>query len=253
VYDRHETQTDDIELLRRLVGGRGPWRVLEPFCGTGRILIPLALDGHELVGLDQSQAMLDRARAKIAEFGADVRHRIALHRGDATSARWPRGFDLVVLGGNCFYELACPEEQEACVAAAAKALKPGGYVYVDNDHMEGELDESWRAPGRRASRFPDGVCADGTRVQGTSETIWCNPGARLWRAIRGIILTFPDGTTKVRERIQQKHPVSFGEVQGWLTKQGFAIEHTFGDHAGHAYTVTSSRATFWARKPGDAP
>ena len=39
-----------------------------------------------------------------------------------------------------------PEEQEGCLISAAAALNPGGYVYVDNDHMEGELDAAWREP-----------------------------------------------------------------------------------------------------------
>lgn len=248
VYDRYITQTEDIQLLRRLIGGRGPWRIFEPFCGTGRIAIPLALDGHEVVGMDQSEPMLDRARAKIDELGDAIRHRLALHRGDAVSDRWPRGFDLVLLGSNCFYELASPEEQKACIAAAARALTPGGYLFVDNDRMEGELAESWRVPGKHKARFPNGVSSDGTRVEGMTELIWCDPAARLWRARRITVLTFPDGSTKERERIQQKHPVSFGEVQGWLDMHGFVIEQTFGGQDGRAFTEKSTRATFWARK-----
>ena len=61
IYDGVETQTDDVKLIRRLIAGRGRLRILEPFCGTGRILIPLASDGHEIVGFDQSAPMLDRA------------------------------------------------------------------------------------------------------------------------------------------------------------------------------------------------
>ncbi len=41
------------ELARR-VGGP----VLELACGTGRLTIPIAADGHEVVGLDASPAML---------------------------------------------------------------------------------------------------------------------------------------------------------------------------------------------------
>ena len=65
IYDQVETQTEDVKLIRRLIAGSERLRILEPFCGSGRILIPLAQDGHELVGLDQSQVMLDNGRAKI--------------------------------------------------------------------------------------------------------------------------------------------------------------------------------------------
>ncbi len=43
--------------------------VLELACGTGRLTVPLAQDGHEVVGLDASTAMLARAREKAAGAG----------------------------------------------------------------------------------------------------------------------------------------------------------------------------------------
>jgi len=249
IYDLHETQTGDMALLHRLIGADRPLRILEPFCGTGRILIPLALDGHELVGLDIAQAMLDRAAAKIAALPGDVGRRVRLVRTDAIADAWPGGFDLVLLGGNCFYELATPQQQEGCIASAADSLRPGGFLYVDNDHMEGDLHPSWRRVGvRRATRFPAEVCGDGTRMEGDAETLWFDAKARLWLARRGITVIFPDGRTIRREHIQQKHPVSFGEVAGWLGAHGLAIEQTFGDHAGDPYRPDSPRAIFWARK-----
>jgi len=245
-YDQIATGTDDIEQIRRLIGGRGPWRILEPFCGTGRILIPLALDGHELVGIDQAKTLLDRCREKVARFDRQTQRRITLVEGDVTLGGWPGGFDLVVLGGNCFYELATPEEQEGCIASAAEALKPGGYVYVDSDHMEGGLDPSWQEPGVHiAEPF---ICADGTKLQFSSETIWFDAPARLWRSRRRTIATLPDGTVREAEVIQQKHPVSAGEVRGWIEKHGFEIERNYGNTDDEPYRPELNRATFWARK-----
>jgi hypothetical protein len=53
-YDQWETEVDDVELIKSLIGGRGPRRILEPFAGTGRIFIPLALDGHAIVTMDRA-------------------------------------------------------------------------------------------------------------------------------------------------------------------------------------------------------
>jgi hypothetical protein len=50
-YDLYETEKDDITLLRRLIGPSRDLRIPEPFCGTGRLLLPLAQDGHKLVGM----------------------------------------------------------------------------------------------------------------------------------------------------------------------------------------------------------
>lgn len=238
-YDCIETGTDDIQFIRERIEGLDPLRILEPFCGTGRILIPLAADGHELVGLDRSKAMLGRARTKIAQLPDEVQRRITLIEADVTTDKWPAGFDVVILGGNWPYELPTPEIQEACIESAAAVLKPGGYLFHDSDHMEGELDESWREPGIRQNSFPTATCEDGTRLESTTETIWHDAPRRLWRARRTTAVTFPDGKTVRKEYIQQKHPVSQAEIRGWLEKHGFTIEWA---------NETGGRITYWARR-----
>lgn len=65
IYDQVETNTDDVELIQHLMEGLGPLHILKPFCETGRILIPLTLAGHTLVGLDKATGMLSRAKTKI--------------------------------------------------------------------------------------------------------------------------------------------------------------------------------------------
>jgi SAM-dependent methyltransferase len=247
VYDRFETQTEDIEFIRKGIAAFGRLRILEPFCGTGRILIPLALDGHELVGLDQSKSMLARARMKIGQLPPDVQARIRLIEEDAIADDWPAGFDLVILAGNCFYELATPEEQEGTIRAAAQSLKPGGLIYIDNDHMEGGLDPTWQEPGVSMA-FPTAICEDGTRLSSSLETVWFDASRRLVRIRRRIQVRRADQSTFEREYIQQKHPVSAMEVQTWLETHGFQIEGRFGDHGGSDYSDDAPRAIFWARK-----
>ncbi|HEY76294.1 MAG TPA: class I SAM-dependent methyltransferase [Thermoflexia bacterium] len=250
IYDRLITMTEDIGLLRQLIGPRTGLRVLEPFCGTGRILIPLALDGHTVVGMDRARAMLARARTKVSALPSGVRGRITLLEIDVLQGSWPGRFDLVVLGGNCLYELATPEEQAQVVAAAADALRPGGYLFVDNDHMEGELDRSWYDPPMREPVFPTGECADGTRLESRWRVVWYDAPRRLIRFLRRTRVTLPDGSVVEREYLQQKHPVSAKEVEEWLTRRGLTIERMLGDYEGRPYTHAAPRAIFWARKGG---
>ena len=247
IYDQSETYTDDVELIQTLIQGSGHLRILEPFCGTGRILIPLALAGHTLVGLDNAAGMLLRAREKIKNLDQDTQSKISLIEADVVEANWPKNFDLVILGGNCFYELSTPEEQEKCIMAAASALKPGGCIYVDNNHMEGALDPSWQVPGIR-SGFPTGVCSDGTSVESWTETIWFDASNRLAKFRRLTRVKFPYGKTIEQEYFQQKHPVSTAEVQSWLETHGFTIADLYGDRKGNPYSTESNRAIFWARR-----
>lgn len=73
LYDRIKTGMDDLDLIRKMIGVHTSPQVLEPFCGTGRLLIPLSEDGHIVHGLDQSQAMLDIAGQKRMSYQAGGR------------------------------------------------------------------------------------------------------------------------------------------------------------------------------------
>jgi len=76
---------DDLPFYLALVAEMGG-PVLELGCGSGRTLIPLAEAGYDVVGLDSSPAMLERARTRLerSPFAEHVR----LVQGDMT------GFDL---------------------------------------------------------------------------------------------------------------------------------------------------------------
>lgn len=254
LYDQQVTGTEDVALIRQLVAesplaGRS-LKILEPFTGTGRILLPLAADGHEVTGIDSSQGMLERAQQKLAALPADARRRVWLIACDVVGAgadsSWPGGFDLVILGGNCLYELGTPQEQEQVIRLAARSLRPGGYLYLDNDHMEGELERPWRDTNPQ-QRGIQGVCADGTVIESWMQTVWFDAPARLVQFRRWIKVRYNDGTQIEREYYQQKHPVSAGEVRGWLEQNGFTIIEQFGDRDRRPYSETAPRAIFWAR------
>jgi len=73
----------DVDLYRALAKRTGG-PILELAVGSGRIAVPLAEDGHRLVGVDIDPAMLDRARARLAAAAPKVRERVELVEGDMT-------------------------------------------------------------------------------------------------------------------------------------------------------------------------
>ncbi len=247
IYDQREIELDDVDFIRKLIGNFGSIRIFEPFCGTGRILIPLAMHGHAIVGMDQSAGMLRLARQKTKKLPLETQQRINFSQVDVLCDEWPRGFDLVILGCNCFYELATSDEQEKCVMSAFQSLKPSSHLFIDNDHMEGDLAASWQDIGVLEPSL-SGKCSDGTVVESTRKTIWFDVPSRLARFRRNTRVTLPDGNVIEQEYIQQKHPVSKGEVQNWLEKNGFIIEGIYSNYVGVPYTGSSLRAIFWARK-----
>ena len=247
VYDQIEDDESDVYQIRHLIGSKSQLRILEPFCGTGRIAIPLAKDGHFLVGIDQAKAMLQCAALKIANSG--LASRISLIEQNVTEGSWPRGFDLVILGRNSLYELATQEQQEKCFESASLALKKGGHIYVDNNHMEGDLDQTWRDL-KSVKTVLSGKCEDGTVVDGKMQTIWFDAPKRLVRLKRLFRIEDTNGKVVVHELTQQKHPVSSDEIREWLIRYGFGTLKQFGEYIGNLYNTSSPRAIFWAYKIG---
>src|SRR3989442_4819672 len=65
-YDWENARTlgrRDVPFWRRIARG-ADGRVLELGCGTGRVSLPLAKAGVDLLGVDRSARMLDRAQRK---------------------------------------------------------------------------------------------------------------------------------------------------------------------------------------------
>lgn len=121
---------DDVGFLRRLadeVGGP----VLELGCGTGRVAIPLAEAGLEVVGLDRSREMLAIAAAKRTSLPAQVRRRLRLVEGDMTDFRLGRRFGLAFAAFRVFQHLLEPVDQRAALAAVRRHLRPGGLLVLD--------------------------------------------------------------------------------------------------------------------------
>ena len=246
IYDQIITEQDDVLFIKQHLGDKNKLSILEPFCGTGRISIPLAVDGHSIVGIDNAKGMLDWFQRKLdnSKSAGEVK----LINQDVLAKEWPRGFDLVILAANCFYELATSEVQEECIKRAFKSLRAGGYLYVDSDHMEGDLAKSWQDLGQ-IKKSLCGIAQDGAVVETTRKTIWFDVKKRLARFERGTTVTKKNGEVIKVTSIQQKHPVSTGEVQDWIQKHGFEIIKIYGNSDGAAYTEQSTRAIFWARKP----
>ncbi|MFN2519573.1 MAG: class I SAM-dependent methyltransferase [Candidatus Limnocylindria bacterium] len=136
--------TDDVEWFRALAQRLGG-PVLEIGCGTGRIAVPLALDGHRVVGIDRSAAMLSRARRRSgAAVGVEYRE------GDAVALALGEKFQLIVIAFNTFLEFE-PEGRAACLASVRAHLLPRGRVALDvfqpdptgTGAAEGLLVEDW--------------------------------------------------------------------------------------------------------------
>ena len=130
VYDDRSAGMSDpavvdpvVELLAELAGGG---RALEFGIGTGRIALPLAERGVRVAGIDDSDAMLARLRAKPG--AGDIE--IAV--GDFAGTRVEGVFSLVYLVFNTISNLVTQDAQVACFENAAAHLAKGGRFVIEN-------------------------------------------------------------------------------------------------------------------------
>jgi SAM-dependent methyltransferase len=114
-----------LPVVDMLADFAGQGRALEFGIGTGRIALPLAKRGVRVVGIDDSEAMVARLRAKT---GAD---QIDVAIGSFATTRVDGEFALVYLIFNTIFNLVTQDEQVACFQNAAAHLESGGRFVVE--------------------------------------------------------------------------------------------------------------------------
>ena len=111
-----------VDFLEQLAGDG---RALELGIGTGRIALPLSARGVRVVGIDLSEAMVARLRAKP---GAE---RIEVAIGDFATVRVDGTFTVAYLVFNTIGNLTTQEQQVACFRNAAAHLVTGGCFVIE--------------------------------------------------------------------------------------------------------------------------
>jgi len=124
-------------------------RVLEVGVGTG-LSLPDYEEHLEVVGIDLSPEMLEKARERIATEGLD--HVTGLHEMDAGDLKFPdAAFDSVV----AMYVMTVVPEPERVMRELARVTKPGGEVMLVNHFSQREGVRGWVE--RRMAPFADRI------------------------------------------------------------------------------------------------
>ena len=147
-WSRSVTEDVDFYVERALASG-GP--VVELAVGTGRIAIPIARAGIDVIGVDSSPGMLAVARAAADEAG--VSHRLDLRLGDLREPPVTERVPLVLCPFRTLLHMETEDEKLRALRAARVLLEPNGTFVFDvfapsREDIE-ETDGLWleREPG----------------------------------------------------------------------------------------------------------
>ena len=111
-----------VDFLAELAGDGA---ALELGIGTGRIALPLSQRGVRVHGIDLSEAMVARLRAKqgAEEIGVTI--------GDFATTTVDGTFSVAYLVFNTINNLTTQDEQVACFQNVAAHLEPGGCFVIE--------------------------------------------------------------------------------------------------------------------------
>jgi SAM-dependent methyltransferase len=213
----------DLDLYLALaarVGGP----ILELGVGTGRLAIPLAAAGYEVVGIDRDSAMLERARRHVESAGG----RLDLVDDDIRDLRLARtGFRLAVVALNTLMLLGTRRAQRAAIRLLADRLALGGIVVVD----------VWQPDADDLARFDGRLMLDYRRDDPESGHLVLKLGSAVHDAAsQAVILTtiydegIP-GEPPVRwTRTDRLRLVSGDELRGFAEDAGLDVELIAGGY-----------------------
>jgi SAM-dependent methyltransferase len=101
--------------------------VLELAVGTGRIAVPIAASGIPVVGVDLSEGMLEVARERAQEAGAEL----DLRHGDMRDPPVEGTFPLVLVPFRSMLHMETDTDRRAVLRAIKRHLAPGGRLIFD--------------------------------------------------------------------------------------------------------------------------
>jgi len=125
VYDDWYPGGDPEPIVERLCALAGDGPVLELGIGTGRVAIPLAAAGVNVRGIDASEAMAEKLRAKPG--GESIQVTI----GDFADLDLGNRFSLAFVVFNTFFGILEQDDQVRCFQSVADHLAPGGRFLLE--------------------------------------------------------------------------------------------------------------------------
>lgn len=206
-------------------------RVLELGCGTGRITLPLAELGLEIIGIDRSVPMLRVLRRKMAALplASSVSRPPRLVAMDMARPALNGQFEVVLCPFSAFTYLVTVADRERALGFIREALAPSGRflldVFVPDESLETGADANEQFDYRRH-------LADGSELE-RRKTIVPGRTARVNRIIRRYIFRDLAGQLR-RELVTESHQCSYRlpELLQVIRGAGFRLVSATADFTG---------------------
>ena len=236
----HRGWTDDLDLYRALAARAGG-PVLELGCGSGRVAIALAEAGHEVQGVDTSEAMLAIASKNLGERRLPV----TLTLRDMRRHSGHQVFGLVFCALDGLLHLQSADDVRDTVVAAHDALRPGGLLAFDIVNPSPDLLAMRDGVVRHHSTF-----AGQDDIEVSHFVSWdIDPDTRIIETAHFYDWLSEDGAVRRRTASFRLRYLERGEVEAVLQATGFDGVELYGSAQLDPFEADSDRMIFVATKP----
>ena len=245
VYER--IRSNDIDFFiqySKLTNGR----TLELGCGTGRVLVPTAVSGCNITGIDLSACMLAKCQEKLNEQPKDVQTRVRLIQVNMTSFVTGEQYSLVSIPFRAFQHLISVEQQQSCLECVRQHMIPSGLLILDlfNPFPPRLVDDKkYRV---EMEDFPETRLGDGRTLRRTNRTTAFHRNLQYNEIEIIYYVSHLDGR---KERLVQAFPMRYFfryEIEHLLNLCGFIVVDLFGDFDKSAFSDGSPEMIFVAKK-----
>jgi len=208
-------------------------RVLELGVGTAALAIPLASEGYQVVGIDNSPDMLAVAEGKLGECDQSVRQRLRLMEGDMRAFDLAeKDFDFAFIAFNTFLHLLNHEEEIDCLHRIHGHLRPKGGLAIDVFQLD--------------PRRPEGVLrlSHAVKTQSGELVRYYQQSMDYAEQLMNVNYVYQiseDGVSRTFAKKYRLRILLRGELELLLDKAGFQVVSVFGSFEREPHSTASGK------------
>lgn len=127
IYDGLNIFLSDLPFYKKWLPENKDAKILELCCGTGRLTLPIAMDGYTICGVDYTPSMLKQAKVKASKAGVEIN----FIEADIRTLNLQEKFDLIFIPFNSIHHLYTNEDLFKALNVVKNHLKDGGLFLLD--------------------------------------------------------------------------------------------------------------------------
>ena len=157
IYDGMNTNLADLQFYKRWLPKNKDASILELCCGTGRLTLPIAKDGYNISGVDNTTSMLEQAKVKASKGGLEVE----FIQSDIRTLDLGKKYDLIFIPFNSIHHLYKTEDLFKSLTVVKRHLKEGGLFLLDcfNPNFQFIVEGQ-----KRAKKIAEYITNDGREI-----------------------------------------------------------------------------------------